>query len=167
MFSNTKHPNDPLNFYDVSSETVDLKAWINAASIDHVEKMNFLSVQIMQNMDMPIFTAFTNTKSTKYGAESMKLIKTMLELAFEYPHFLFGYFDDNSYDTVKQELGITWNDLPSLALFNPPAKTPVVFPKDKEFTKENLKIFFDKGIDAAIEKKDAFETKSKAFLVFF
>jgi hypothetical protein len=161
VFSNTKHPNDPLNYYDVSSETVDLTAWINAASIDHVEKMNVFSVQIMQHMNMPIFIAFTDTQSSKYGARSLELLKIMLELAFDYPHYLFGYFDDHTYDPAKKDIGITWTALPSLALFNPPEDTPVVFPKDKEITKENLIIFFSNGIDSAINKKDVFEPISK------
>ena len=157
VFSNSKSEESALNYYDLSSETTQLSYWINSASLEHIEKMSIFSLQIMENMNMPIFTAFVDTSQEEYKDESIKILKILGKLAFDYPQYLFGYFDDHKFDIKKKEIGITWDKLPSFALFNPPEDLPVVFPQDKKMNKENLDIFLEKGIEATIHHKPIFQ----------
>ena len=53
----------------------------------------------------------------------------------------------------KEQIGISWKDLPALALFNPPENKNIVFPKDIKFTFENIDLFLEKGIDSVMKNE--------------
>ena len=60
---------------------------------------------------------------------------------------------NNKFDQKKEQIGIYWNDLPSLALLNPPENIKIVFPKDIKTTKENVDLFLDKAIESAMKNE--------------
>ena len=134
-------------YYDLAAENYDISLWLNAASVDAVENMTVQSLQVMETMDMPIWVAFVDTKHEKYGIKSTQLIEDMKEMIPDYPYFLFGYFEDRFFDYKKKQIGIDWDELPALALLNPPSEGYVILPKDTPLTKNNLKILFEKGVD--------------------
>ncbi|CAI2368273.1 unnamed protein product [Moneuplotes crassus] len=161
VFSSSKASGSPLNYYDLSSETVHLSYWINSASIEHLEKMNVFSVQIMESMHMPMYVAFVDVKKKKYVERSNQLLQVIRKVAYDYPYFLFGYFDNNSYDAKKNLIGIEGEEMPQFALFNPPNNVTVVFPTDKEINQENIRLFLDNGLDAAMKGEPIFKDQPK------
>eukprot|EP00345_Euplotes_harpa_P012798 CAMPEP_0168350554 /NCGR_PEP_ID=MMETSP0213-20121227/21205_1 /TAXON_ID=151035 /ORGANISM="Euplotes harpa, Strain FSP1.4" /LENGTH=329 /DNA_ID=CAMNT_0008360957 /DNA_START=91 /DNA_END=1080 /DNA_ORIENTATION=- len=145
-----KSPQDPVNVLDLSGESVNFEHWINSASIEPVEELSPLSLQIMEPMYMPIFAAFVD-KNYKIKGASFALIKKLNELALEFPQYLFGYFKEHVFDERKSLIGINWNTLPAFGLYNPPEDKYVVFPKDVPMTKQNLKRFLEHGITSAMK----------------
>mmetsp|Transcript_19953 Transcript_19953/g.17631 ORF Transcript_19953/g.17631 Transcript_19953/m.17631 type:complete len:347 (+) Transcript_19953:360-1400(+) len=151
-----------VNIYDISSETLEMVSWINTASIEHVEKMNVFSIQIMEHLQMPIFTAFVDTNSSsKDSDKSLELLKILNKVAFDFPQYLIGYFDDHSYDARKESIGIESSNLPKFALFNPPENITVVFPEDMEISNENIRTFLKNGVKNTLDSKPIFEDEEE------
>lgn len=154
VFSKDKSPEDNLNSLDLSIDGgVNFEHWINSASIEPIEELTVQSLQIMLPMYMPIFTVFIDKNYAIYGSKSFNILNILNELWLKYPQYLFGYVKNNQFDQKKEQIGIYWNDLPSLALLNPPENIKIVFPKDIKTTKENVDLFLDKAIESAMKNE--------------
>jgi hypothetical protein len=153
VFTKDKSDQDMLNYYSLAMDDLDMKFWINAASLGFIDKITELSLQIMEPMYMPIFIAFINKTHPNYGYDSILMMETLARVILNYPQFLFGYWDDSFLDFKKKDMGVTTDKLPVLALYNGPQNTHVIFPSDWEITKNNIDFFLQHGIKAATESK--------------
>lgn len=160
VFCSSKDEDKPVNYYDLNANIEYLDYWINSASLEHVEKMSVFSVQIMESMNIPMFVAFLDLNGTDATPKSQEMLDILNKVTLDYPQFLFGYFDNHSYDPKKKYLGIENENLPQFALFNPPEEITLVYPEDKEISHDNLRLFLDNGIDAAMKGEPVFKGKS-------
>jgi len=120
VFSKDKKEDSSLNYYDLSTEMSELAYWINAASLEHVEKLSILSMPIINAMNMPTFIAYVDETHLEKGGRSAQLLRVLDKLVYKYPQYLFGYSDNGFMEDQKEDMGIKFNSLPALALFNHP-----------------------------------------------
>ena len=151
--SNSKKPK--IKFYDLNIDNELFKIWINNVSIEPVEELLGTSMKIISFMHKGMFTAFINRKSSKHGKESKELLKKLEDLAKDYPNYQFTYTEDNTFREKKEDLGITWNEEPSLAYHNIIKQDrKMVFPRKQPFTKKNLRAFFDACWNGKIDTEE-------------
>ena len=90
---------------------------------------------------MPIFIAFLEKNYTQ-SEISKQLVGRLSVMAHEFPRILFSYIDKPDLYFLRNKVSITWEELPSLGLFNNEGMMPIVFPRNQPFTIPNLRAFF-------------------------
>lgn len=153
---------NPIQFYDLSTESKDIFNWINMASIDKVENMTVQSLQIMENMNMPLFLAFIDREHSKYGPQSISLLNSLKDLKSQYPHYLFGFFENHKFDYLKPKIDIDWEELPALGLYNPPPEGNVTYPRSAPITDTNLRVFFERAVNSVV-KDEPFKLPEQSY----
>jgi len=112
--------------------------WITVNSVKPVDKMSGPAYQISEAARMPIITAFTNFEDPVVAQKSTDLIKKLEVLAGKFKErFLFFWTDEKDSLDQRRILGITWDELPSMAL-NSVDHVIFAYPRDEPFEIENL-----------------------------
>jgi hypothetical protein len=126
--------------YNISRKTQGFFQWINDQSLDHVMELSGYSYKIIKMMNKPFFVAYLEDPVKGNNAKSVELYNILLKLAPRYPKFEFTFTASEFYKKKKQNLGVTWEQEPSLTFnFGPKPDQNIPFPQDIEITEENVK----------------------------
>ncbi|CAI2362025.1 unnamed protein product [Moneuplotes crassus] len=147
-------PEPIIRVYDLNTQTELFKDWINQNSLEPLEEMSGFSFKIISQLRKPMFMAFVNKTHKEYEKESNQLLRILKEIAPDYPQYVFTFTEEERYKETKNELGITWDEEPSLALNHFLTKESTPFPKGKPFTKRNVVFYINSIIDRSILSPD-------------
>ena len=112
-----------------------------------------LTYQIMDLLDMPVFITFLDSNYTHWDAWE-SLMSKLHSIAHQYPQILFTFIDKEKLYFLKNKVGISWEEMPSLGLFNNEGIAPIIFPRNQPFTSLNLYTFFDWFMNGSIYNKN-------------
>ena len=153
MITKGDNPNDPMQFYNLDKDQHEFGSWLNFVSLEDVEKFTPQAYQIVSLLDMPIFITFFKANFTQ-NKKSLEVYRTLKQVAYQFPPIMYMFTDEESYYHLKEKIGITWDNMPSMGLLNNEDMAPVVYPKDQKLSKENLIAFFDAFMDGSIFMKN-------------
>ncbi len=92
-----------------------------------------------------MFIAFVDFEDQKWSKDSYKAVQVLKEAAPKYSHILgFFYVNNTVFQHRKRVLGVTWDELPSMAFnFIGDSSKIMPYPRGREISKEALFDFFD------------------------
>jgi hypothetical protein len=141
FFSEEFSPGNKKRIYDIETDDYDLESWISYPILDEIDEFTPLFHYIAKDSNRPIFLAFLHENFNE-NDESKKLYRKLQLMKYRFPNVIFSFTDDSEFDDFKLKMGIIWNDLPALGLFNNKGMTTVAFPRHQPFTLDNLVAFF-------------------------
>jgi hypothetical protein len=133
--------------------------WINKFSLREIEELNTANYRISELIRQPMFLTFVDFEDPRYSRESYRAVEVMKEVAPKYSHLInFFYVNNTHFWQRKRVLGVTWDELPSMA-FNMigDASKVIPYPRGAEISKKALFDFFDdlftgrKGVGGAYQ----------------
>ena len=156
MFKRTSLNKPKVTYFDLSSETSSYFDWINENSLEPLEKLTGDSYKIADLMKKPMFITFLDREHSKYGKKSIELYDILSnKIAPAYPQYIFMYTEDTKSDTKRRYLGITWNELPSMALNYMQGTGSVVYPHKRPFSVKNINAFLKAYENGELEENFA------------
>jgi hypothetical protein len=73
--------NANIKYYDLSTDTGLFQKWVNRASVDTVEPQNSISLKIINQLQLTVFTAFIDRNDKRFGEDSKDLVKKLASIA--------------------------------------------------------------------------------------
>ena len=117
--------------------------WITVHSVKPVEKVSPAVYQICESARMPLVTAFVDFKDPKAAANSRELVANMEALHPEFvERMMLFWTDDPWYKQQKSQLGITWDEEPSMGM-NSVEHIIYSYPQGEPFDKESVRRWFN------------------------
>jgi hypothetical protein len=154
--------------YDLTSEDhVHIHVWINKRSVKSVDELTNEGYNIYGLLRQPMFLVFVDFEDKRYANKSYNAVEVIKEIAPKYMHLMGFFYVNNSYfQQRKRVLGVTWDELPSMA-FNMVDNRVVPYPRGAKITKDALFDWFDDILTGKIQvKTSGFSKEVKDFEIF-
>jgi hypothetical protein len=100
-----------------------------------------------------MFVVFMDRKNPEYSKASIDMYRYLQEVSKIYKQFAFTYSEEERYRSKKKEMGITWDEEPSISLNSGTSEEFIVFPRSKPITLRNLRKFIEGCRDGTINSK--------------
>lgn len=132
-------------YYDLTGEDhVVMANWINKNSVKEVDELTMESYSIQELQRQPMFLCFVDFNDPKWAKKSYHAVSVLEEIAPKYRHLIGIYYVNNTiFWQRKRVLGVTWDELPSMAFNLIEGSQAIPYPRDREISKQSMFEWFD------------------------
>src|SRR4051794_31643161 len=105
-----------------------------------------------------MFLTFVDFEDPKYGKACIKAVEVVKQVAPKFSHIMgFFYVNNTAFYHRKRILGVTWEELPSMA-FNMVDSRVIAYPRKKAIEKDIMFEWFDDILAGKVDvKKTGFD----------
>lgn len=143
-----------LMYYDLTSEDhVNIHNWINKKSLKEVDELTNESYRIYELLRQPMFLTFVDFEDQRYSKECYRAVEVIKQVAPKFSHIMgFLYVNNTAFLHRKRILGVTWDELPSMA-FNMVDSRVIAYPRGKPIERDILFDWFDAILQGKVQVK--------------
>lgn len=140
--------------YDLTGEDhVHIHVWINKRSVKSVDELSNENYAIYGLLRQPMFLLFVDFNDNRYAKDCYRAVEILREIAPKYQHLMgFFYVNNTFFQQRKRMLGVTWEELPSMA-FNMVDNRVIPYPRGATISRDALFDWFDDILTGKIQVK--------------
>ncbi|CDW89510.1 UNKNOWN [Stylonychia lemnae] len=148
-----RYDGELLNYDLTSEDHIFIHNWINKHTLKEVDELNNESYRIYELLRQPMFLTFVDFEDQRYSKACYKAVEVMRQVAPKFSHIMgFLYVNNTQFYLRKRVLGVTWDELPSMA-FNMIDNRVIPYPRGKPIERDILFDWFDDIVKGKVSVK--------------